>query len=595
MYIRRTVTRSLDSGEQYFSFRLVRSERIAGRVRQVTLLNLGRNFSPAQDQWQVLCARIEDNLAGGAAVPADCEPGLEREAQRLAALLLARQSQPALADRKRVPETVEIESLELAQMRSVGVERVALWALGELQFADALEALGMSRRQIAAVIGMTVGRMAGVGSPRAIQVWWREQSALGELLGVDLQSFGPTVLSRAGDNLLRYRKALETHLTARLQALCGPPGAELLYALTRPCVAPAGAGDVKDHSELRDSLSITLGLACDHRGVIHRSVSATAKDPADPPLAAVLAGLAVPRGAMVALGQGLASAENLALLREHGYGYLVVSREGIHALRRNQPSHFDPMADALELHQIVNPDRGEVRLYCRSPAFEFDEQALVARLTARLEAGLKRLAAGLAKPGGERCPDKLTQRIEQLRARCGAVGKEYCIELAVDGSGERVLALTWAPPMGSSGSRPAQPGAFCLRSSATDWDAERLWRAFLAVSDVDALVGDFRPEPEPAVDSLSGAGNAVQLLISVLACQCVQLVRRRLNDKGLDVAWTTVRRLLAGQSRVTTTVRRADGRTLHVRKATRPTPEQLAIYQALGLDPTLGGVQQTVI
>ena len=55
MFIRRTQTRSND--EHYFTFRLVRSERIGAKVRQRTLLNLGRHFDVARSDWPVLCVR----------------------------------------------------------------------------------------------------------------------------------------------------------------------------------------------------------------------------------------------------------------------------------------------------------------------------------------------------------------------------------------------------------------------------------------------------------------------------------------------------------------------------------------------------------
>jgi hypothetical protein len=47
MFIRRTATRNTTTGESYTTFRLVRSERIGRKVRQVTLLNLGRHFAVA--------------------------------------------------------------------------------------------------------------------------------------------------------------------------------------------------------------------------------------------------------------------------------------------------------------------------------------------------------------------------------------------------------------------------------------------------------------------------------------------------------------------------------------------------------------------
>jgi len=47
------------SGENYFTFRLVASQRIGAKVRQRTLLSLGRNFSLPKEQWSWLCARID--------------------------------------------------------------------------------------------------------------------------------------------------------------------------------------------------------------------------------------------------------------------------------------------------------------------------------------------------------------------------------------------------------------------------------------------------------------------------------------------------------------------------------------------------------
>jgi hypothetical protein len=89
------------------------------------------------------------------------------------------------------------------------------------------------------------------------------------------------------------------------------------------------------------------------------------------------------------------------------------------------------------------------------------------------------------------------------------------------------------------------------------------------------------------------------LFISVLAYQCVQLVRRQLQAKGIQDSWATLRQILSVQRRVTMTVTvtftRQDGRTLHVRNATRPEPKILALYQALGVDPLPGAVKRLVV
>lgn len=85
------------------------------------------------------------------------------------------------------------------------------------------------------------------------------------------------------------------------------------------------------------------------------------------------------------------------------------------------------------------------------------------------------------------------------------------------------------------------------------------------------------------------------LFNTVLAYQFVQLIHHQLKAKDIHASGDTLRTTLAGQYRVTATCRRADGRTLHVRKATRAEPEQLRIYQALGIDPAPGGIAKTII
>ena len=91
MYIRRTHTNNSATGERYFTYRLVKSERVGGSTRQSTLLNLGRNFAIEQDHWPTLCARVDEIMGCQLALlPIECPLLVEREAQRIAALLLAR-------------------------------------------------------------------------------------------------------------------------------------------------------------------------------------------------------------------------------------------------------------------------------------------------------------------------------------------------------------------------------------------------------------------------------------------------------------------------------------------------------------------------
>ena len=78
------------------------------------------------------------------------------------------------------------------------------------------------------------------------------------------------------------------------------------------------------------------------------------------------------------------------------------------------------------------------------------------------------------------------------------------------------------------------------------------------------------------------------LFITVIAHRLVQVIRTRLRAAGHRDGWTALRRILKGQP-VTAIFRRDDGRTSHVRKATRPEAPQTAIHDAPG------GTRKTIV
>lgn len=85
------------------------------------------------------------------------------------------------------------------------------------------------------------------------------------------------------------------------------------------------------------------------------------------------------------------------------------------------------------------------------------------------------------------------------------------------------------------------------------------------------------------------------LFISVLAYYAVHTLRQRLKAEGIGDSWETLRNTLSSQVRITATLQRRDGRTVHVRKASRPEPAQQRIHAALKLPANPGGTQQTLV
>ncbi len=602
MFIRRTQTRRTEDGQPYFSHRLVHSERIGNAVRQRTLLNLGRHFDIAQAQWPLLCSRIDDILAGQTPLVADCPTAVEHEAQRIAAQLVARGTpvQGPAAESNDV-QPVDVDSLRLVRPRSVGVEHLGLWALEQVGLPALLAELGVNGALRTAAAGAVVGRLAQPASERATHRWLQTRSGLGELLGVDFETVSSMQLYRASDALVKHREAIEAHLFHRAMGLFDLQPTVTLYDLTNTYFE-GEAGEQpqarRGHSKEKrsDCPLLTLGLMLDASGFVRRSQVFAGNVKEHRTLAGMLEALRAPTGALVVMDRGVATDDCITWLRDNGYRYLVVSRE-----RRRQ---FDADAavsiqtqskQTVHLHKVVSTDPDEVRLYCYSEQRAEKERGIVERFAVRFETALTKLNDGLARPRAHKRLGQVWQRIGRLKAKHSRVAPHYQIAVTADETGDKAVAVTWTRRP-QDGSMATHPGVYCLRSSQTDWDEDTLWRTYTTLTDVEAVFRALKSELglRPIYHHKPRRADG-HLFITVIAYQLVQVIRTRLRAHGEHASWTTLRRILEGQQRVTATFRRPDGRTLHVRTATQAEPEQRAIYDALGIDPQPGGVRKTTV
>ncbi len=618
MFIRTTPTRNSTTGETYITHRLVESRRVGGKVRQVTLLNLGRHFPLAKERWPDLCARLDQLLSGQQALmPMAVMESVERYAQHCFARLVAQggaatSASTATAVPAASPATfveVDPDSLEFTQPRSIGVEHVALAAMRELAFEPLLESLGINGVMRTAIVGSIIARMAVPGSELASHRWLTGTSGLGDLLEVDLAALPLSRLYRASDLLMKHREGIETRLFARIETLFGLEASVTLYDLTNTYFEGAAAAnpkaargrskekrsDAPKEVPLGDCPLVTLGVVCDGSGFIRRSRVFAGNAVECRTLEGMLIGLAAPAGALVIMDRGIATAANLAWLVEHGYRYLVVSRE--RERRFDADEAIDLVSAGEETIQVVrelSEDGQEVRLHCHSPGREMKETAIMERFCTRFEAGLTKLAHGLTTPRGEKRPDRIQERIGRLKAASRGAGQHYTVTLEADAAGQAVTALRWEKtPV--PGTMLTDPGVYCLRSNELSWDAEQLWRTYMILTDLEAVFRSLKGELglRPIFHSKEERSDG-HLFISVLAYQFVQTIRQRLRAHGIHDSWSSLREVLAVQRRVTASFVQKDGRTLHVRKATRPEPDLLHIYDALGLANQPGGVQKLI-
>ena len=217
----------------------------------------------------------------------------------------------------------------------------------------------------------------------------------------------------------------------------------------------------------------------------------------------MLKGLAAPDGALIITDAGIATAANIAWLKEQKYRYLVVSRE--------RARQFDPELavntltasnETVQLQRVLNEDGTEVRLYCHSEGRETKETAIAARFVTRFEADLAKLAAGLSKPHGQKKLADIHQRIGRLQEKSRGASQHYEITVTPDATGKTAASIAWTKtPV--EGSMLTHPGVYCLRSNETTWDAATLWHTYTMLTDLEAVFRSLKSELETMAWRLS--------------------------------------------------------------------------------------------
>jgi len=618
MFIRKTKIKTGPQGEPYYTYRIVETSRTRTGVKQRTLLNLGKHFDVDPTYWALLATRIDEIIQGQSGdahqhtlfdVSREIDADLETSAQRYAAQIILKYSQitatnDATLDIDIDNQTIDVNSLEALNPKSIGVENIAYHALLQLQLDTTLEALGFNRPQLAAAIGNIIGRMASPGSERDTHQWLQTRSSLGELIEHDYETTSLTRLYTVADDLLKHKTAIETHLYQRETDLFQLNNTIALYDLTNTYFeGQALKNELAKFGRSKEKRSdcplVTLGLVVDSQGFVLRSEVFAGNTSEPKTLAQMIAGLAPAQASIepivVVLDAGIASQENLDWLLAEGYHYLVVSRD---KKCREDKARDEIVVKADKENRVtacreLSQDKKEVRLYCHSQAKGKKEQGIITRFAERMETALTKLKDGLGKKGTIKKASKIQERIGRIKQKNTRVSSHYTIDVIVDEETQNVMDIQWTRNEKAE-KEDTEAGYYCLRSSVVDWSEEKLWRTYTMLNEVEACFRCMKSELglRPVYHQKTERVTA-HLFITLIAYHLVHTIRYQLKQKGIDLSWESLRNSLANQHRITLSMNTKEGEKIHLRVTTKTSPEQEKIFQALGVKRDILGRKKT--
>jgi len=609
MFIRKVPHKNRKNRKEYYTYKLVESIRTERGPRQRDILNLGVDFNLPKEHWKDLANCIEGIITGQQSL-IDYPKAIRTLARRYARRIIREQAS-VIAEGEGIPPdyaTIDVNSVENEEARTVGAEYVVYQAIKELELDRKLRELGLNRYQVATSLGIIAGRMIVPGSERATHYWLQNGSALDELMGVDFSILSLDRVYKVSDLLLKYKDALEEHLRRTEGQFFALEEKIILYDLTNTFLEGSGKYNRKarygrSKEKRSDCLLVTLGLVLDMQGFPKKSRIFKGNVSEPKTMETMIRGLAgrdIPDDSLIkptiVLDAGIASEENVLWLKDKHYPYIVVSRKK----KKEIPSDVNMIAVKkddktktvfVQAGLVKNKETDELELYCHSIDKEKKEESIKNKFQQRFEAEMLKARNALYLRNGTKRYDKVVERIGRLKEKYKLVSHTYKVSIEKDTETDKAKNITW-----SRKKTEKTNGIYCLRTDRKDLDEQEIWDAYTMLTDIEDAFRCMKSELglRPIYHQKETRCDG-HIFITLLAYHLLHTIRFKLRQKGVRFCWTTIRKQLLTQVRVSTTMKRKDGKIIHIRKSSKVEPSHQAIYDALNLPHQPGRTVKAIL
>jgi len=344
---------------------------------------------------------------------------------------------------------------------------------------------------------LVVARLCEPSSELHIAEDWYRRTALADLLQLNEALVNKDRLYRALDQLLPHKAALEGHLSKRVGELFALDNEVLLYDVTSTYFegeaaanAQAKRGYSRDHRPDCKQVCIALVVTFDGFPLGYEVFSGNTHDATT--VRTIVETMEARHGTVGKvwiMDRGMASAENIAWLRESARRYILgtpKSELNKWAAQLAEKTHWREIREGIEVALCAAPEgTQETFILCRSAQRMQKEKAIHDRFSTRIEQALTKLQARIAKSKKSLNRDTLNRQIGRLLQRNQRAAARFAIELIdADTPAGCVLKVSiraefdqWAT---------LAEGAYVLRSNVTDWSDEKLWRAYIQLTQAEA-------------------------------------------------------------------------------------------------------------
>lgn len=463
-----------------------------------------------------------------------------------------------------------------------------------MAIADFLKKKGWDEEKIALATTHIISRAVYPASELKTVSFIKENSAVCELTNYERDKITKDRLYRISHELYSVKDDLERYLSNKTNELFDIEDKIIIYDLTNTYfegkmldskIAKYGLSKEKR----KDAKLIVLAVVVNREGFLKYSNIFEGNMSDSKTLETIVKELSKQtsfskRKPIVVMDAGIATNENLIMLRHKHYDYMCVSRSGLkdyYADTECKPVVIkDKRKQPVELMKVkVDNETNEHFLWVKSKTKALKEKSMKGLLSQRFEEGIQAINEGVQRKGGTKKLEKVYERLGRLKEKYPSVHRYYDIKVNDNGQGT-ATSVSCTHKTGEDTDKKA--GIYFLRTTLDEKDEKTLWSIYNIIREVESTFRVLKTDLDlrPVYHKTDDASMA-HLHLGLMAYWLVSTIRYQLKKKGYNPQWKEIVRIMNTQKCVTTTMTNMHQQHISIRQCTEPTQKVKEIYRLM--------------
>jgi len=602
MFLKKINKKNKNSQKEYTYYRLVHSYKIGSKIRHQTIMSLGSLSGVSKQDHKALADRIEELITGNNNLLFSDNQrykDIEDIAQKFADKIIKDKLFTANNNKSKIEreiknnyQEVDLETIEQIQSKEIGGEWLVKQAFEKLGIDEILSNIGLTANQIKIAQLLLTAKLLHPSSELESERWLSENSAAQELYQLD-ENISRYKLYKVADIMYNNKELIDKTLYSNITDLFSGKNKIVIFDLTNMYFTGQMQSSEKaefgrSKQKQTGSRLIGLALSIDSTGNVRYSKFYKGNISEPGTFATMIKDVSsqfssnnqVP---VVVMDAGIATEENLALLRsdKYNYDYVCVSRttpKEYERLTENAQSITDNRGNKIELTKINVEGKPDNFLHVKSEKKELKEKSIDEKLTKRLEAQLQDIKDKLDKPRAVKKIEKVHEKVGRIKAKLSKIGWLYDIKYTEDKKKGVITDITWERIK----ERERPKGEYFLRYTKTAVSEDDIWDVYNLTRDVESVFRTLKTDLDiRPIYHQKDTYIEPHIWLGILSYQVVNYIRRVLKNNNINYSWQSITEKMKTMQSSIVSINNKENEKIYIKLCTRPTTDQKKIFDAL--------------